>query len=242
MVDYLSKDDVISLCDGLCDGLKPPSSLWSALARAIQSHVREMADAPSASYIPRYKWLEYISGCVSHAVSIAQETQLRDHEARAMLHQIIGKDTVMRKQFEYDAALEQARYQPIMLLETLPDSHAKRTELLKKRWQAMCAVQQSHMPLSHDTLLILDAAVHEAMLAEEFSDYRIGPMLQFFADMLLQAVSAEDDGNIDQLESLIGRNSRLWRRFALKSSRFSIASDTTPSSPWPAHYTPRHLH
>lgn len=242
MVHYLSKDDILYLCGDLCDRLHPPSTLWPELVRTVNSQIQAVADAPESAYVPRHKWLEFITGCVSHALSIAQETHLRTHEARAMLQQLIGAHAPLSKQFYYDAALEQARYEPIMLTAAVSQKISERTQILQKRWQAMCAVQQAHQPLSASSLASLDYYVASAIEDPAFCNYRTGPMLQFFADMLLHASTCEAENIPEMLESKIGQQSPLWRRFALKSSRFSKNQKQPSPSVWPTLPTPNRLH
>ena len=204
MVHYLEKDDILALCDGLCSTLAPPSHHWPAMESMIRDHIRAVANAPESAYMPSHKWFEFISGCVGHAVSIAQETHLRPHEARAMLDQLIGNNAPLSRQFKLDAALERARYEPMMLGYNALDHHAKRTALLIKRWNAMRAVQQEHAPLSDEALTIVQIYVERAIHELAFANYRIGPMLQFFSEMLTKASSLEADDAISKLERSIG--------------------------------------
>ena len=241
MVHYLNRDDIIALCDGLCSTLEPPTHSWPAMKSMVSEHIRSFADLPEAAYVPSHKWFEFISGCVGHAVSIAQETQLRPHEARAMLQQVIGHNAPLSRQFRLDAAMERARYEPMMLSHASLDQNTKRTALLIKRWNAMRAVQQEHAPLSSEALAIVQINVERAIHEDAFANYRVGPMLQFFAEMLTQASSYDDEHELSLLESKIGPTSAIWRRFALKSARFTDSALPQPPT-WPQHVFHSKLH
>ncbi len=238
MVHYLASEDIVALFDDLCAQASPPSPLWHDLHETLRQHVKDIAEMPDASYLPRHKWLEYLSAILSHAQSIAQESQLRGYEASAMLRQLIGSGAPLHKQLRYDAALEEARYAPMMLLSS--EKESPRHELLHKRWRAMLAVQQVHMPLSEDSIALLNSAVEIAISDPAFQHYRTGPMLQFFAEMLLSASECEAECTTAELGKKIGPHSAHWKRFALKSARFSkrTAAQTPPDI---RHFKPENL-
>jgi hypothetical protein len=228
MVHYLNRDDILALCDGLCTTLQPETPNWPALKNILKTHINGFADTAETHYIPSHKWLEFIAGCVEHAVAIADETQLRPHEANAMLQQMIGPTTPLYKKFMLDAAMERARYEPIMLApQSELDESKTRISLLTKRWQAMKHAQQSHAPLSDSMLDILDATVMQAVDAPYFANYRIGPMLQFFSEMLQMASRLQRNGEASAcLSDYVDSSSNLWRRYRLKSARFETQEES----------------
>lgn len=191
------------------------------LEKEISEQLHSLIESPTTTHLPRHKWLEYITGCLDHATTIAQEPQLRAHEARAMLLQVIGNGTHFHNRFMLEAALEQARYAPMMLTNTPKDDAQERQWLLEKRWQAMKEAQQTHIPLPNDMLDMLNHNVQKAIHATCFANYRVGPMLQFFAEMLNIAYKLHDSGQpAHQLEEELGASSSIWRRYELKSERF----------------------
>lgn len=221
MVHYLEREDILALYNGLCDSLQPDSANWPQIEATLHQHIFNFVDDPLTGYMPSHKWLEFIAGCVEHAVTIASEPQLRANEARAMLKQVIGHDTPLYRQFKLEAALERARYEPVMLQDGGGNSTQKRDLLLNKRWHAMKLAQQEHAPLPVAMLDILDHAVDSAIQAPCFANYRIGPMLQFFAEMLQIARQLHHNGQASNLlADKIMESSTLWRRYALKSERF----------------------
>lgn len=239
MVHYLQPADILKLCDNLCDVLQPESTNWQLLQTDLHAHIHEVAHDPETRYTPSHKWLEFISDCVDHTVTIAEEHQLRANEARAMLRQVIGKDTPVYQKFKLDAALERARYEPIMLQENADTNSTEREQLLMKRWGAMKTAQQAHDPISQDMLETLDESVVKAVSAPCFANYRVGPMLQFFTEMLQTANRLHRSNRTsDRLTSLIDTDSNLWKRYALKSARFEEPEASQAMSLMGAHHEP----
>lgn len=173
---------------------------------------------PDIVYMPGFKVLDFLSSIVTQTVNIAAEPHLRIEEARAMLSQLIRADAPLRLRFAREAALERVRYEPVMLLHRYPNALEQRNATLAHRLSKMVGL---YADTPHFSSTQHSAVMHFACMAIESSDfatYRAGPMCQFFAEML-QLV--ETDALRTNFDDIIGPQSILWRRFRLKSHRFS---------------------
>ena len=208
---------------------------WNSLAPMLEARLTSLYDAPECAYMPSYKCLDLMHSFISRAVAIAEATQLRMHESRALLNHLMDDDTIIIRQFRLEAALEHARYAPLMLHETPSEGAAFRDALLKARWNAMLAAHQNHYPLGTAVAKTVRHHVAQMMQAECFRDYRIGPMLQLFAECLRTAREIEArNESAETLAALLSPAGRLWRSYALKSSRYAQTSPIHASVSLPA--------
>lgn len=242
MVHYLESSDILAICKSLCETQKPKNAAnWPLLEKTLYAYIEDFATKDAIRYLPRHKWLEFVAGCVEEMGHIAKSTQLHPHEARAMLSQAIGENSLSFQKFQLEAALEQARYEPIMLLEDVKDEISQRKILLQKRWEKMKAAQQAHAPLPQEMMQTLNQTVENAIQADCFANYRTGPMLQFFAEMLHIAYNLNAEGQaFHDLQDELSPNANLWRRHMLKSGRFAQEEedyDNVASSPLSAFTT-----
>lgn len=192
----------------------------------IRTRAREVLAHPDIRYMPAFKILDLLAEMINAASAIAGETQLRKTEATALLHSEISDNAPLIRHFLLEAALERARYEPMMLDASGTDAASYRNLALRKRWEAMRAAHQSLHQLNDDWLRVVDHAVKNAITATSFSEYRTGPLLQFFAEMLQIARQyAEIDKSLAELVSALGSNGALWKRYALKSARFRDDGD-----------------
>lgn len=202
----------------------------------------EILARPDIRYMPAFKLLDVVAVMVNTAADIAAESQLRRNEAQALLDSHISDTAPLVVDFMLEAALERARYEPMMLEADDADALAYRNLLLGKRWQAMLTAHQAHAPLPPEWTQTIGDAVISVISAPAFADYRIGPLLQFFAEMLAIARQLhETAAPLAQLCEHIGEQSALWKRYALKNARFRDLPSSTqtrvPSIPLPAKHS-----
>jgi hypothetical protein len=198
----------------------------------LRQQVRERAQAlfshPDVRYMPAFKLLDLLAEMVNLATAISDEAQLRRTEATALLNSHISDHAPLIIDFLLEAAVERARYAPMMLEPTSADGLAYRNLLLQKRWEAMLTAHQQLVPLPMPWVQSVSAVVTSAIQAQTFAHYRIGPLLQLFAEMLSQARQLhETSAPVEQLEKLIGPQSALWKRYILKAARYREREDST---------------
>jgi len=195
----------------------------------VKRRAAEILAHPDIRYVPAFKLLDLVAEIVNVAHEITLEPQLRQHEASALLQSHISDTSPMVNQFMLDAALERARYEPMMLDAPGADALTFRNLMLAKRWHAMRDAHQTHSDLPNSWADAVSHAVEQAIAAPAFADYRVGPLLQFFAEMLQQARNLHDSAaTLTQLEDHIGPQSPLWKRYALKAARYK--SHETPAA------------
>lgn len=201
----------------------------AALKTQVRDRAAELLDTPDTRYMPAFKILDLLAAMVNIASEVAAEPQLRAHEATALLRANLADAAPLVRQFLLDAALERARYEPMMLLESEDIPH--RDLALRKRWAAMLSTHQSFAPLPPDWESALGRAVESVITAEAFHAYRQGPLLQLFAEMLQTARHLHrEQASMAQLEAAIGPNAPLWKRYALKATRYEEKPDNGSSS------------
>ena len=119
-----------------------------------------------------------------------------------------------------EAALERARYEPLML-HLQHDHTTEREIILQLRWAAMRAAHQEKVSLPESWIDAIDTAVENALLSEDFRRFRQGPLLQLFAEMLGAARKLHKQGeSVQALEAALSEHGALWRRYALKTARY----------------------
>lgn len=187
-----------------------------------ESVVHDAMQNPDIVYMPAFKVLDFLSSIVTQTVNIAAEPHLRAQEAQAMLAQLLRADAPLCLRFAREAALERVRYEPVMLTKRYTSALEKRNATLTHRLSKMVGL---YAATPHFSSTQHSAVMHFAGMAiksPDFATYRAGPMCQFFAEML-QLV--ETDALRTSFDDIIGPQSVLWRRFRLKSHRFSAESD-----------------
>ena len=100
----------------------------------------------------------------------------------------------------------------------------------------MLAVYRSEGRLGEAHLALVEHAATRAIAADEFAQYRTGPMCQCFADMLALAEKTPD---LTALEPALAPSGRLWKSFRLKAQRFSAEAPHIQTAPTPITH---HLH
>ena len=202
------------------------------LKSQVRDRAAELLGTPDTRYMPAFKILDLLAAMVNIASEVAAEPQLRVHEATALLRSNLSDNAPLVRQFALDAALERARYEPMMLAESGELSH--RDAALHKRWEAMLSAHQSHQPLPAEWETSITRSVESVMAAEAFHAYRQGPLLQLFAEMLQTARHLyHEQASLAQLEAALGPDAPLWKRYALKAARYeqkrSDDASTLPS-------------
>lgn len=207
-----------SVLDSFFDASDISSDAVAHLKPLAESCARMALLNPDVTYMPAFKVLDFLSSIVKYTLSIASEPHLRHQEAYAMLSQLLKPDSALCQHFIFEAALERIRYEPVMLVHKFPSALEKRNAALMVRLTRMVALYDAAPDFSdHMHHAIMDYA-SQAIASSDFAAYRAGPMCQLFAEML-QTIEAS--GNQESYENLLGPNSTLWRRFRLKSQRFS---------------------
>jgi hypothetical protein len=209
-----------------------PNPNGPSLRAQIRTRALEIFAHPDVRYMPAFKILDLVAELVNAAGEIAAEHQLRANEATALLSAHSSDTTPLVQQFLLDAALERARYEPMMLEANGNDARAYRNLILTKRWQAMLHAHQSLTALPADWVAVVTTTVDQAMHAPVFARYRTGPLLQLFAEMLQRARQLhESAAPIIQLTEHIGAQSALWKRYALKAARYEHKPGHEPAAP-----------
>lgn len=189
------------------------------LRTQVRARAEELLGNPDTRYMPAFKILDLLAVMVNTATDVASESQLRAHEATALLRANLADTTPLVRQFVLDAALERARYEPMMIVESEDISH--RDAALHKRWDAMLSAHQALEPLPPEWEAEISRAVAHVMAAEAFHEFRQGPLLQLFAEMLQAARTLHrEQASLAQLHKALGPDAPLWKRYALKANRY----------------------
>jgi hypothetical protein len=89
----------------------------------------------------------------------------------------------------------------------------------------MREAQQHIYAISDVYLAEVERAVAHVIASPDFRDYRVGPLMQLFAEMLHTARSASYQAHsTESLAQQLSPTGRLWRSYALKSRRFRHAA------------------
>lgn len=221
MVSTGAEYNFASVIDGFF-ALKKFESRNSAM---VQSLVRQRAITllahPDVRYMPAFKILDMLASLVNIAVAVADAPQLRPNEAQLLIRESLADSAPLVNHFMLEAALERARYEPMMLAEPVTDAASERLLLLQQRWAAMRAAHQEKFALPDTWLEVIDHAVDTALAAPDFEHFRQGPLLQLFSDMLAAARKLhQQDGTLATLKNTVREGGTLWKRYALKSARY----------------------
>lgn len=229
MVSTASAYDFITVMDGLLARQNirgPHASLITSLTR---ERALALLSLPEIRYMPAFKILDMLTAMMGIAVAIAEATQLRNVEVRALLRESLSDETKLMRHFLLEAALERARYEPLILENALTDKQAERELVLQRRWAAMRAAHQEKAALPDDWIDAVDTAVEAVLAADEFQNFRRGPLLQMFAEMLgLARKMRHAKQPLAALVHALSCESPLWRRYALKKARYGEASLPAP--------------
>ena len=221
MVSTASAYDFSTVIDGFFEQKKirgPHSALVTA---TIRERALNLLSHEDVRYMPAFKILDMLAALVTIGVAIADATQLRPAEVRALLRESLSDGTALIRQFMLEAALERARYEPLMLPST-PSNASERDIILQRRWAAMRAAHQEKSQLPDDWMDTIDSAVDHALASKDFQNFRHGPLLQLFAEMLSTARKLHHQrAPLVTLIDALAQRGPLWRRYALKSARFS---------------------
>lgn len=221
MVSTASSYDFSAIIDGFFTSKKirgPHAALITSTVRARALALLSHADV---RYMPAFKLLDMIAALVNIGVAISEASQLRPQELKALLRESLSDDTKLIRQFMLEAALERARYEPLMLLEQAESARAERELILQRRWAAMRAAHQENTNLPDDWMEALDQAVERAITADVFLSFRHGPLLQMFAEMLALARKLQQNGDtLSKLIPALSEEGAIWKRYALKSARY----------------------
>lgn len=220
-----------------------PAPNGPALRQRLRDRTLAILAHPDIRYMPAFKILDIVAELVNTAADIAAEPQLRQNEAFALLDAHSSDQSPLIRQCLLDAALERARYEPMMLLDAEDsDALAYRNLILSKRWHAMLAVHQSLITLPPEWVHQVSSMVEQAIHDPAFARYRTGPLLQLFAEMLQQARQLhESHATLGTLQEHISPQSALWRSYVLKAARYQQKSaeptpGRVPTTPLPGRH------
>jgi hypothetical protein len=229
MVTQHSAYDFSAILDGLLARRKIQGPHAAMIIATTRERCADLLSQPDIRYMPAFKILDLLGAMIEIAAAITQATQLRPNEVHALLRESFCDDTALMRQFMLEAALERARYEPIMLEPHAQNPEHTRSALLARRWLAMRTAHQEKFALPDAWLKAVDAAAYQAITAADFADYRLGPLLQMLAEMLAQSRKTyEQDGTITSLMEALSPRGAIWRRYALKAKRYGQAAPQTP--------------
>lgn len=229
MVTQHSAYDFSAILDGLIARRKIQGPHAAIIVATMRERCADLLSLSDVRYMPAFKILDLLGAMIEIAAAIAQATQLRPNEVRALLRESFCDDTALMRQFMLEAALERARYEPMMLDTQGQNPAHARSMLLKRRWLAMREAHQQKFTLPEAWMQAVDEAAHHAMTAADFTDYRMGPLLQMLAEMLaLSRKTYQQHDTIDSLTQALSPQGAIWRRYALKAKRYGQPASQTP--------------
>ena len=221
---------------------KITSMHWKQLRDTGLSCVLRVLEDKDCNYLPNFKWMDFVADAVTLTRSIAMETQMQPNEATALLRSMLSDQAESVRRMRLEASLERARYEPMMLLpKHVKNWGSERRATLHLRWEKMKRAQQAHYVLADEYLSLADDAVERAIASKDFRNYRIGPTLQLFADMLhITRASATEGASIASVKRALSTNGKLWRSYVLKAQRYKKQQQDTKAML--AKATPTNLH
>lgn len=207
----------------LCE-LEPKitSADWPKIRQVGLECVMRVISEKDCSYLPNFKWMDFVSVAVTLTRSIAQETQLKCNEASGLLRNLLSDTAESVRRLRLEASLERARYEPMMVQQThIKKWGSERKATLHMRWELMKAAQQAHYEIPPLYMQHVEQAVEQAIRSTAFRNYRVGPTLQLFAEMLHIARGATTEGESEKaLKRALSPNGTLWRSYVLKAQRY----------------------
>ncbi len=221
MVSTVATYDFSTVIDGFFASKKIRGAHSGLITATIRERALNLLSHDDVRYMPAFKILDMLAALVNMGVAISDAPQLRPIEVRALLRESLSDGTPLVRQFMLEAALERARYEPLMIPET-PSAATERDIILQRRWAAMRAAHLEKAQLPDDWMDAIDSAVEHALTAKEFHRFRQGPLLQLFAEMLSLARKLNQQrAPLITLVDALAPTGALWRRYALKSARFN---------------------
>jgi hypothetical protein len=221
MVSAASQYDFSAVIDGFLAQKRLRGPHGALISDTVRSRARELLELPDMRYMPAFKILDVMATLVNIAAAIDEARQLRPGEVQALLRESLGEGTQLMRQFRMDAALERARYAPVMLHPQTGDTTPPREQLLRKRWSDMRSTHQEWVELPPAWLAVVDDTVDTVITSPVFANFRRGPLLQLFAEMLAVARTLyQQQAPLARLGEAIGQDSGLWKRYALKAKRY----------------------
>lgn len=221
MVNTASAYDFAAVIDGFIAQKNFKGRHNNFIISLLRERALKLLAHPDVRYMPAFKILDMLAAIVNIGHAIDEDAHLRTPEINALLREGLSDATPLVRQFMLEAALERARYAPLMLHPTQHALTEERETILQLRWAAMRAAHQEQAALPDAWIDVIDNAVEHALMAEEFRQFRRGPLLQLFAEMLATARKLHREGApLATLENALSEHGPLWRRYALKSARF----------------------
>lgn len=228
MVDTASEYNFANVIDDFFATRTIEGRNAALITSTIRNRALVLLAHPDVRYMPAFKILDLLAALVNIAAAVADAPQLRPNEIQALLRESLSDTAPLVQQFLLDAALERARYEPLML-SPQSDRAAERELILQRRWAAMRAAHQEKAHLPDSWIDVIDNTVERALAAEEFRQFRQGPLLQLFAEMLATARKLQQQNQpLKALESALSEHAPLWRRYALKAIRYGEKKRSTP--------------
>jgi hypothetical protein len=221
MVSTAATYDFSTVIDGFFASKQIRGPHRALITATIRERALNLLSHEDVRYMPAFKILDMLAALVTIGVAIADASQLRPVEMRALLRESLSDGTSLIRQFMLEAALERARYEPLMLPDA-PSTISERDIILQRRWAAMRAAHQEKAQLPDEWMDAIDTAVEHALTAPDFQRFRQGPLLQLFAEMLSMGRKLhQQHAPLVTLVDALTDTGPLWRRYALKTARFS---------------------
>lgn len=220
-------DDFMAILNGFFNRLHESGAvLFPDCYDAVCESANRLLSHPDAHYMPDYKLTELMANLVNVAASISSEGWLSPEESLQQFRSCSGLDSQLALEFLANARMERARYEPIMLAERFESPRSERNAILRMRLKRMLAARQTYDPLPGSFVRAIRIAGQRAIQAPCFATYRIGPMMQFFADMITQADQIADTtydefAGIAALNHVLREEGNLWKLYRHKAPRFS---------------------
>lgn len=206
------------------------ASLFPRCREEVSATARRILTQTELHYMPSYKITELLADLVNLAASISSEGWLSQEESVAQWHRCTASTSTLVQSFLSEARMEKARYEPIMLADRHRTPRSERNAILRLRLKRMLDARQTYAPLPSSFVRAVRMAGDRAIHAECFSTYRIGPMLQMFADMIRHANQVSDQtfdefAGLESLSYLLREEGTLWKLYRHKAPRFRAKPD-----------------
>lgn len=218
--------DFLDILDSFYDQLHESGAMmFPGCYDALVAAAKRIMSATDLHFVPGYKITELMADLVNIAAGISSEGWLNEEQAAASFHELTASNSALVKSFIADARMEKARYEPIMLAQRYESPRAERNAILRMRLKRMLDARQSYQPLPTSFLRAIRSGADRILQAECFADYRPGPLMQMFADMIQMADRVADDvfdelEGMSALHSLYREEGRFWKLYRGKAPRF----------------------
>lgn len=224
-------NDYMEILDSFFEQLSGSgATLFPKCRESVADTARAIMQSPDIHYMPGHKITEMMANLVNLAASISSEGWLSEDQAISQWQRYTAPESTLVQAFLSDARMEKARYEPIMLAERYHTPRSERNAILRLRLKRMLDARQSYDPLPGSFVRAVRTAGDRAIHAECFATYRIGPMLQFFADMIRHADQVAEQtfdefAGLAALVHLLREEGNLWRLYRHKAPRFRAKPD-----------------